>query len=127
MPFDIGETINATADAFLRAPMVNTIAKNPIYTALMITFIIMLIILFIFRDADTEESLLVMTLRGGFWMFLTMLGVLFLHNKVLLQDYKVDKQGGELEGVFGGGYSGGMPRDTLEDSIVPVHINATFN
>jgi O-antigen ligase len=127
MPFDIGETINAAADAFLRAPMVNTIARNPVYTALMITFIIMLIILFMFRDADTEESLLVMSLRGGFWVFLTMLGILFLHNKVLMQAAAGDKQSNEFAGIFNGGYGGAMPRDTLEDSVVPVHINAVFN
>ncbi len=106
MPFDIGETINAGAKAFLRAPIVNTIAKNPVYTALMITFIIMLIIMVIFRDADTEESLLVMSLRSGFWGFLLTLTIIFLHDTVIWQDIRHTEQSAAIDNVFNGGYNG---------------------
>ena len=74
MPFDIGEVINDISDNILRAPIVKTIATNPIYTAMLISFIVMLIIMFVFRDAETEESMLVMCMRSGFWVFLILNG-----------------------------------------------------
>lgn len=131
MPFEVGETINHFADTFLRAPFVSTVAKNPIYTALMITFIIILIVMFIFRDADTDESLLLMCLRAGFWIFFMLLGVLFLHNKVLgIENFESNKNAA-YDNVFTGGYSGivrpgqNVPA-AFEDSIVPIHINTNF-
>jgi hypothetical protein len=131
MPVDVGETINYFADAFLKAPLVNSIARNPIYTALLVTFIIVLIVMFIFRDAETDESLLIICLRAGFWVFFMMLGVLFLHNKVLIEDTNGATRNSAYENVFNGGYSGvTLPGDSipasLEDSIVPVHINTNF-
>lgn len=124
MPLDVGETINNFADTVLRAPMVDTVMRNPIYTALLIAFLIMLIIMFIFRDADTDESLLIMCLRSGFWIFLMMLGILFLHNKVLITENLDQTKNTAYEGVFNGSYSTGS--GILEDSIVPVNINANF-
>ena len=44
MPIALGESLNATIDKLLGSPTVTTIAKNPILTALVISFIIMLII-----------------------------------------------------------------------------------
>jgi uncharacterized membrane protein (UPF0182 family) len=131
MPLEVGQTINYFADSILKAPLVHTIVKNPIYTALLITFIVVLLIMFIFRDADTDDSLLVMCLRSGFWIFFMMLGVLFLHNKVLGIENFDEIKNGAYDSVFSGGYSGvSMPGNNipsgLEDSIVPVHINTDF-
>lgn len=126
MPFDVGESINNIADTFLRAPIVNTVAKNPIYTALLITFMVMLTIMFVFRDADTEESLLVLCLRSGFWIFLMMLGTLFLHNKVLVQEQDIADKNVAYDGVFNGGYDTVTP-SILEDYVVPVTINTNFS
>lgn len=129
MPFEVGETINHFADTFLKAPIVHNVMRNPIYTALMITFIVVLIVMFIFRDADTDESLLVICLRAGFWIFFMMLGVLFLHNKVLGVETSDSITDSAYDNVFKGGYNvmpGGQIPASLEDSIVPVHINTDF-
>ena len=115
MPFDIGESINYLADAFLRAPIVSTVVASPIYTALTLTFLIVLIVMFIFRDADTTESMLIISLRAGFWIFLAMTGALFLHNKVLTAEDRVVKNNELYDGIYrpvGGA--------ALEDTIVPV-------
>ncbi len=101
MPFDFGETINAGADAFLRAPIVRTIASHPIYTAMIIVVIMILIIMFVFRDTDTSESLFVMALRTGFWTFLVALGTIFLHDKVLSNDVRVSEMNESINDVFG--------------------------
>lgn len=130
MPLDVGESINYLADAILTAPAMSTIARNPIYTAMLITFIIVLIIMFIFRNTDTEESLLVMSLRSGFWIFLMMVGVLFIHNKVLTGENVMSENKAAYGDAFKGGYSGltmpGQVLQSIDDNIVPVHINTDF-
>ena len=130
MPFSVGETVDNFANDVLKAPMVRAIVKNPIYTALTIAFILILIVMFVFRDADTDESLLTMSLRTGFWAFLAMLGVLFLHNKVLINENNEEREKADYGGIFNTSYSGAVePRDVariLEDSVLPVHIDTEF-
>lgn len=100
MTFEVGEALNYMIDGFLKAPIVNSIAKNPIYTALAITLIIILILLFIFRDIEADETVLTLALRSGFWIFLMLLGVMMIHNRVLLSETSVQKREGEYEQVF---------------------------
>jgi hypothetical protein len=125
MPFEVGETINTLADKFQTLPMVNTIVKNPIYTAMLITFIVILITLFIFRDVDSDESLIIMGLRSGFWIFMLTTGVLFLHNKALTQENMTNEKVAAYENIFAG--SAERSFSTLEDSVVPVNINTNFS
>lgn len=127
MPIDIGESINSIADSILNAPIVRTVVSNPIYTALVITFVIVLIIMFIFRDADTEESLLVMCMRSGFWVFVMLIGTLFLHNKVLGAEITAGTSDKNYTDVFKSNYSGvtqdGHLRDSLMNGdVVPVLV-----
>jgi hypothetical protein len=117
MPFEVGEAINAASDTLLRAPIVSTIANSPIYTAMMITFIIMLIIMFVFRDADTEETLFIMALRTGFWSFLTTLTIMFLHNKVLSREIQTYERDSDISNVFS---STIVPTGVGVDNIVPI-------
>ena len=116
MPIDIGESINEIADLILNAPIVHTIVGNPIYTALVITFIIILLIVVIFRDADTDESLFVMVMRGGFWIFIALLGTIFLHNKVLTMDNTIKKSDSTFDEVFKD------VNNKLDDSFVEVKV-----
>jgi hypothetical protein len=83
MTFDVGEVINNIIDGFISAPIVGTVARNPIYTALVVTAIIMIIIMIVFRDIDADETLFTMALRSGFWVFIMMLCTLMIHNRVL--------------------------------------------
>lgn len=115
MTFDVGEVINYMIDGFLRAPIVNTIAKNPIYTALVITAIIMIIIMIIFRDIDADETLFTMTLRSGFWIFIMMLGILMIHNRVLGSESQSKNVDGQYDRVFTPSAAG-----RLESDFVPV-------
>jgi hypothetical protein len=100
MPFNVGEVINGFADSVLKAPIVGTIAANPIYTAMLITLIVVLIVMFAFREADTTESLLVICLRSGFWIFLLLTSILFVHNKVLTQDHHEDIRSESYKRIF---------------------------
>lgn len=121
MTFEVGETINKMIDSFLRAPIIYSIARNPIYTALVITLVILLIVAFIFREIDSDESLLVMTLRTGFWVFIMMLGVLMLHNRVLTGEDLREKRNGSYDAVFG--TSVGSKLDTEFIPIAPSIYN----
>ena len=116
MPFDIGESINYLADSFLRAPIVHSVSKNPVYTALVITFLIMIIIMFVFRDVDSDDPLLTLILRAGFWAFLGLTSVIFLHDKVLLQE----QFSAEKNAVYDDVFNGSLTPARAEDDVVPV-------
>lgn len=137
MPLEIGEAINSMADKITSAPVLENIARNPIYTGLLVTFIIVLIIMFVFRDVDTDEGLLSLCLRSGFYIFIILTGVLFIHNKLLMKETSSISKDSEVASVFGQGetYSGivnpNVPpsRHTtgIEDSIIPVQVNYNFD
>lgn len=116
---EIGNTVNGAVDGLLKAPLVHSTAKNPIYTAIMITLIVALIVLVVFREADTNESLLLMTFRVGFWTLFATLGVVLVHNKVLLDETEASAKAGAYEGAFE------TCTSVFEDAIVPVRVNFT--
>jgi hypothetical protein len=127
MPLEVGETINKLADKFMSAPAIMSVAKNPIYTALMITFIIVLLVMFIFRNVETEESLLTMCLRTGFWVFILLVGTLFIHNKVLMTESFDSSEQEKIDQVFNRiGANELNYNNNIDDSFIPVNINTYF-
>ena len=127
MPLEVGETINKLADKFMSAPAIMSVAKNPIYTALMITFIIVLLVMFIFRNVETEESLLTMCLRTGFWVLLLLVGTLFIHNKVLMTESLDSSEQEQINQVFNRiGADEPNYSNNIDDSFIPVNINTYF-
>jgi hypothetical protein len=92
--------LNYLTDAFLKAPIVGTIAKNPIYTALVVTLMVVLIVMMIFRDIEADETVLTMSLRAGFWVFLMLLSVLMIHNRVLTAESHQYQKDGHYEQLF---------------------------
>jgi hypothetical protein len=96
--FEFSRAINNIADRIVSVPGFGRIIKNPIYTALLITVCIILIILYIFRNAETVDSLIITALRGGFYIFIFLTGVIFLHNHVLMNEVNSAVKGGE--GIF---------------------------
>jgi len=121
MPLEVGKTINHIADTILKSPMISTVINNPFYTALLTVVVIMMIMLFVFRGAEGDESVVVMTCRAGFWIFFILLGVIFIHNKITTYQILEEKKDGDYGGVFHGSYDG-----ILADAIVPVTINTDF-
>lgn len=120
MPLEVGETINLFTNKLLGAGIIRTVVSNPIYTAGLIAFVVMIVIIIVFRDADTDEPLLVMTIRGGFWVFMFGVAIMFLHNKVLTTEVNSEVKAADYDGVFGGA------SPSMEDSVVPVNINTDF-
>lgn len=122
MPFNIGETINYLVDGVLQTPPARTIARNPIYIGLLTTLVIMLLILFVFRDADTDESLMIMSARVGFWVFLFMMGVLVINNRVIMRD----KSAARADKAFNGVFSAPPPSELDDDVIVSIPHPSTM-
>lgn len=120
MPIKVAESINSAFSRIAGIPLVNRIAKNPVYSALTITFIIVLIIMFIFRDAETEDSLLIMCLRSGFYISLLMVSFMFLHNKLLLAEVVSGEKSQVLDQVF---KTGQYEPGEITSDIIPVNIN----
>lgn len=121
MTFEVTGSINTIADKIIRIPGIETIMGNPMYTALLITVIVLLITMFIFRDATTDESLFKVCLRGGFYTFIILIGVIFLHNRVLMSENSHVRLGSDIDGVF-------SPRNGAytSDDLIPVSINVDF-
>jgi hypothetical protein len=86
MSLAIGDIIDETATTILRSNVARRIAENPLYTALVIVFIIVLVVMFVFRDVDTgdDNGLLFLSIRTGFWAFFVVTALVFLNNKVLM-------------------------------------------
>lgn len=88
MPINIIGGLNDIGTSLLESRTIMSIASNPIITAMIVVVTMMIITAFMFRDVESDESVTTMTLRSGFWAFFAVIGVLFLHNKVLLMSNK---------------------------------------
>lgn len=105
MPFNVGESVNYVSGKFISAPIVQTVMKNPFYTAILIVLIIVLIILYVFRNVDFEESdesLGKLVLRGSIYMLLVITAIQFLNNRIWLDDKKHSMTDEGVKTVFGG-------------------------
>jgi hypothetical protein len=83
MPFEISATVNNLTDRLLRIPLINSVARDPLFTSLLIVFVIIIILVLTFYSSPDGESLSMTSLRVGFWSFFLVFGIVFLHNKVL--------------------------------------------
>ena len=128
MSFEIGPFINTIIDRITESEFIGSIARNPLYTALLITIVIILIIMFVFRDIDTEDGLFSLSLRTGFYIFVFMVSALLIHNRVLMKETSVKEGKSEVASVFANnaeysGINGGHTSALLEDSIIPINVN----
>lgn len=105
MPFNVGESINYVSGKFVNAPIVRAVMKNPFYTAILIVMIIVLIILYVFRNVDFEgedESLSKLVFRGSIYMLLVITAIQFLNNQIWLEDKKSSVSDEGVKNIFGG-------------------------
>lgn len=127
MPFDIGESINYFSERFTKFPIVNTIIRNPIYTALMIAFVIVLMTLFVFRNidfSDEDSGIVTLSLRLGTYLFIIVSGILFLHNQCMINENRSKLGSSQLDSMFnntvrGGVHVGGKHVVSADSSLQP--------
>lgn len=86
MPFNVGQSINSATDSLLKNENIKRVAQNPVYTAIAITIIVIMITMFVFRNSEHDDSLLVMSLRTGFWSLVTTTLVIFAHDRIIRVD-----------------------------------------
>ena len=91
MPLQVGNLIEGAVNNITNRSMLSSILTNPIYTAIFITVCIMAIVLFSYRNcSDSLEnsgtSFKMTALRTTFWVFITSMSVLFIHNRILLSE-----------------------------------------
>lgn len=122
MTFEVGEALNYMIDCFLKAPLIGTIAKNPVYTAVAITLMVIIVILIIFRDIEADETVLTMALRSGFWIFLMLLGIMMVHNRILMGENSTSAKDGLYEQVIQPSVAGRYDSEYVPISV-PAHIN----
>lgn len=87
MSFSFGKFFTDIADS----TTYNSIINNPIYSAVVITLIIMIIIYFMYRDAyedDEDNSFWTVFLRSGIYILLANLGIVYLHYNSLDREYE---------------------------------------
>lgn len=78
MTFSIGEVINSLTSKALSLPIVTTVFNNPIYTAILMTLCVILVIILTLSDNDVSDLI-----KSSFWLFIIFTGIIFLHNKIL--------------------------------------------
>lgn len=76
MSFEIGRSINELSDKFLKIPFVRAVADNPVYSAVLIAIMIVVILAFVYND-DKKMTLM----RMGFWSFVVATIVIFLRDR----------------------------------------------
>lgn len=67
---------------------INTVLGNPIYTALMITVILVMMVLIIFRNVELPFSKYGVSFKIFIYTFIFTLIIVFLNNSVVIEDTK---------------------------------------
>lgn len=105
MPFSLEKTVTD----IINSDIVKTVFTHPIYTALVLVFIIMLTIYLVFQEEvdeleDNEFPFIGMLFRSGIYILLSTLGIIFIHNKSLQKEYE-------------GAYENSVDRDTVNAGL----------
>jgi hypothetical protein len=101
MPVSIQVITTYISDKLTDTPILKKVTKNPIYTALLITFIIVIIVIVIFRDVDTgDESLSKLAVRTGIYSFIFVVFVQFLQNHNIMTELKKGAGSEYIDDVF---------------------------
>ena len=103
MPFDAQHALNNLGERVSEVPMVKRIVKNPFYTAILISLIIVVVILFVFRNVElkgTDDSLSRLAIRSGIYSLMAVTVVQFLQNQHVLNDAKRETQSSQIDEVF---------------------------
>ncbi len=76
MSFEIGRSINGVSDRILRIPIVRTVADNPVYSAVLISLLVVIVLILVY----TEDRFMYVA-RAAFWTFVASVVVLFLRDR----------------------------------------------
>ncbi len=88
MPFELSESLKNTFGMTFASRGMNTIFSNKIYTTVIITIIIIILITVIYPCKKGTPFWVLGKL--GFYIFISSLAVLFIHDSVIHSSYKKD-------------------------------------
>jgi bacteriorhodopsin len=92
--FEFGDTLNKFIDACLQNSTLSAIAHSPIWTAVVCVCVMMLIV---FMIIDTSMGQVV---RFGFWATMCMVGLMILHNRVIMYEAETSSRAHAYKEVF---------------------------
>lgn len=91
--FSIADSVAQIASNVVNGPF-GTAFRSPIWAAVMITTIIMLIIVSMYQKGAL--------IKTSFYVFLATVFILFMHNKILLADFRLESNTAATHGLFTG-------------------------
>lgn len=84
MPFDLDKCINDVANS----TSFTSVFNNPIYTSLIIVFIVMIIIYFMFYDNLVENEFWTLIFRTAFYITIPVVIIVFLHYRNIEREFE---------------------------------------
>jgi hypothetical protein len=89
MAFEIEKLLNDIANS----KSLNSIFNNPIYTAIIIVSMVLVIIYFTFRNDvvikdNSESSMITLMFTAGIYCILTVLGLVYLQHRSMVKDFE---------------------------------------
>lgn len=112
----ISDAINGLCDRFLKAPVIGPILVSPIYSAILITIIIVLIAAYVFTDE--YDSVMSASFKSGFYIFIAMLIFMLTHDRVLKDELTYSEARTNVTQIHNL-----QDNILVDDTIVPVHLD----
>lgn len=97
--FDLGGVVNNISGWLYAAPVVKNVINNPIFTALLLTAIVAIIGISIYR-AQIKEAGNTKALRAVLYIFLSAMAILFVHHYAVVRTYNDLNQKTGIRDVF---------------------------
>jgi len=111
--FDLGGAVNSAADWLSSAPIIHRIVNNPIYTALLITALVAVVALAMYRDKLKGKK----ALKALFYTFFLTSLVVFVHHYAMVRSARETAEQYQARDIFAGVQSS---RALGQEGIVPV-------
>jgi hypothetical protein len=103
MPFNIGDGAAYIGNSLTNNAFIRGFIKNPFYTGILITIIIVLIILIVFRNIDfsgEDDTLSTLALRVGVYSLFVVTAIQFLQNQYVINEMREVRQSRTVHDVF---------------------------
>lgn len=79
MSFNIGGAVNSAADWACNAPIIRGIVSNPVFTALLITALVVIVVMALYHD-QLKKAGVKRKVRAVLYIFLLVTAVMFVHH-----------------------------------------------
>jgi len=132
--FDLGGAVNSAADWLSGAPIIHRIVNNPIYTALLITALVAIVALAMYREQLRGKK----AFKALFYSFFLVSLVVFVHHYAIVRAAQDLGEQHHAREVFAGvqsshalGHDGNVPVVPMGESVIggarrpPVFSNAS--